>query len=435
MSDVKTVCVVGIWHLGIVNAVGFAEKGYKVIGIDFNPEKAQELQDGTPPLFEPGLQELLDKHIASGQLLFSSDAALVESADYVLIAYDSPVNDKDEVDTTPVVEAAVKIAEYLQPTTPLLITSQLPLGTSETIEAQVQELNSKWKSGVVYTPENLRLGNAIERFLAPDMIVLGASSDAALVSAEELYSVIEAPKPSMSLRSAEMVKHALNAFLATAITFGNEMGNFADRLGADAVDVAKALKLDKRINKAPIFPGLGFSGGTLARDVTQLQKFSKEFDYNAALIESILVINEDTFDQIIVKLKNAVGDVKGKTIGVLGLTYKPGTSTMRRSPAVKLIEKLNELEATCIGYDPMASEEEFSPYKNIVTRVDSVTELASQSDALVLVTEWPEFADLDYNALAASMSKPVFIDTKNFIDPATLTAAGFNWQGYGRKGQ
>lgn len=433
-SNTTRVCVVGLWHLGIVNAVGFAEKGYTVVGIEFDEAKALTLQQGTPPLFEPGLEELQQHHLKSGRLSFSSDVTVVHNADAVVIAYDSPVNDKDEVDITPIVEAAKKIAPHLQPSSPLIITSQLPLGSSEQIEALVKKINPEWQSGVVYTPENLRLGNAIERFKTPDMIVLGASNQLALKAAKDLYSPFETTIIPMSHRSAEMVKHALNVFLATAIAYGNEIANVADRLGADAVDVATALKCDKRINKAPIFPGLGFSGGTLARDVTQLQKFSKQLNYPALLIESIIAINEGTFDEIVLKLNRALHTVNGKKIGILGLTYKPGTSTMRRSPAIKIIQKLVDRGATCFGYDPVASIDEFSQYTDILTRVNSPEKLAKNSDALVLVTEWPEFSTLNYTTLAQSMATPIFIDTKNFLDPQQLTDAGFQWQGYGRKG-
>ena len=200
---------------------------------------------------------------------------MAKDADYVVIAYDSPVNDRDEVDITPVAEAARLVAPFLKPTTPVVITSQVPLGSCEKIEADLRAANADWESGVVYTPENLRLGSAIPRFLDPDMLVLGASDPRAAKAALALYAPFETEKLPMDLRSAEMVKHALNVFLATSITFINEIANLADRLGADAVAVGQALKLDKRIGKSALMmPGLGFSGGTLARDVTQLSRFA-----------------------------------------------------------------------------------------------------------------------------------------------------------------
>lgn len=429
----KTVIVIGIWHLGSVNAVGFAKLGFNVIGLEFDDPKISQFNRGQPPLYEPGLEEAFKQLLKEKKLSFSSDPSVVEKADYAVIAYDSPVNDKDEVDITHVRQAALKIAPYLKPDVPIIITSQVPLGTSQKIENEVKIINHKWQSGVVYSPENLNLGNAIERFIKPDMLVLGANNQQALKAAQKLYQLFATNKITMDLKSAEMVKHALNVFLATSITFGNEIANIAERLGADAVAVAKALKLDQRVAKAPILPGLGFSGGTLARDVKQLKKFSKTIKYKAPLINSILIINEASFDQIIFKLKKALSNFEGKTIGVLGLTYKPGTSTLRRSPAIKLTQKLVAQKAQCLGYDPMASQSEFIPYQSIIKRVKSPYQLAEKSDAIVLVTEWSEFQKIDYKKLADKMKKPILIDSKNFLDPVVLTQAGFYWEGFGRK--
>jgi UDPglucose 6-dehydrogenase len=427
------VCVVGIWHLGIVNAVGFAELGYDVVGVELDASKAACLQAGTPPLFEPGLEELMKKHLATGKLRFTHDAKAAAGATWVLIAYDSPVNDKDEVDITPVVQAAKLVAPHLGATTPLIITSQIPLGTSEKIQASVRKLNKSWTSGIVYTPENLRLGSAIQRFLAPDMVVLGADHDGARTAAEALYSRVKTTVVPMDLRSAEMVKHALNTFLATSITFINEIANLSDRLGADAVAVGKALKLDARIGqKALVIPGLGFSGGTLARDVTQLRKFAAELDYKPKLLDAIVSVNEGTFDEVVIKLEKRIGKLDGKKVGILGLTYKPGTSTMRRSPAIKIINKLRKAGAKCFGYDPAASEDEMREYAKLFERVTTAEQLATGAHALVLVTEWPEFKELDYAALGTKMKKKVIVDSKNHLDPGKLAAAGFAYQGFGR---
>jgi UDPglucose 6-dehydrogenase len=436
-----TVCVIGIWHLGAVNAVGFADKGYRVIGVELDDKRARKLQKGVPPLYEPGLEELTKKHLKSGRLRFTSDPAAAAEADYVVIAYDSPVNERDEVDITPVADAARLAAPFLGPKTPLVITSQLPLGSSERIEADVRAASPAWRSGVVYTPENLRLGSAIARFLEPDMLVLGANDAAAAAAAQILYKSFKTEKLPMDLRSAEMVKHALNAFLATSITFINEIANLADRLGADAVAVGRALKLDKRIGKSALMmPGLGFSGGTLARDVTQLRKFSAELGYKAKLLDAIVDVNEGTFDEIIVRLQRKLGSLAGKRVGVLGLTYKPGTSTVRRSPALKIMDKLLAAGAACAGYDPKASAEELAEAQaghangsgQTFTRAKSVRELATGADALVLVTEWPEFRELPFASLAKLMKRPLLVDSKNYLDPARVAAAGIDYQGFGR---
>jgi UDPglucose 6-dehydrogenase len=429
-----TVCVVGLWHLGCVNAAGFAEKGYRVVGLEFDPVKARALQGGKPPLFEPGLKELMAKHLKNGNLSFTSDPARAAEADYVVIAYDSPVNDRDEVDVRPVVDAARAVAARMKPNAPLVITSQLPLGTCGKLEAELRRSHPAWKSGVVYTPENLRLGSAIARFLEPDMLVLGADRPEALLAAQALYGPFKAPKPAMDLKSAEMVKHALNAFLATSIAFINEIAALSDRLGADAVAVGQALKLDKRIGpRALMSPGLGYSGGTLARDVTQLRKFARELNHEAPLLDGVVKINDGTFDEIVVKLETKLGDLSGKRIGVLGLTYKPGTSTMRRSPAIRIIDLLREAGAACVGYDPMADAEEMEAYAGRFERAAKTSDLARGADALVLVTEWPEFKALPFGKLAASMNAAFLVDSKNFLDPAEMAAAGFDYQGFGRK--
>lgn len=428
----QTVCVVGIWHLGIVNAVGFSKKGYNVIGLTRDSLDAKKLNKGTPPLYEPGLEESMRQSIDKKILSFTNDAKLIKKADYVIIAYDSPVDENDQVNIIPIVEAADLIAPYLQIETPVIITSQLPVGSSEKIEKQIFKKNSLWRGGVAYVPENLRLGNALELFLKPDMLVLGTNNPATLKKITKLYMSFKTQKINMSLTSAEMVKHALNAFLATSIAFGNEIASICDFVGADAVAVTNALTHDRRIKGAPIFPGLGFSGGTLARDIQQLKKIAKKNGHNAPLIDSIMTINDGTFDQVIEKLQNKIGSLKNKKIGILGLTYKPGTSTIRRSPAIKIIEKLNKLGAHCFAYDPKADKEELASFKHLFNRVLTIEELANNADALVLLTQWPKFTVLPFDNLARLMRCAFILDAKNFLDPDSLKKDGFEYVGFGR---
>lgn len=429
----KTVCVIGLWHLGLVNAVGFAEKGYNVVGLEFDSGASERIQKGILPLFEPGLQELVEKHIKAGFLSFTSDVSIVQKADYVVIAYDSPVNDQDEVDISPVVKAADRISSFLKSTTPVIITSQIPVGSSEMIQKSIQKKNLKWKSGVIYTPENLRLGKAIELFLQPDMLVLGTSYETVRKQALALYAPFETKKFTLDLKSAEMVKHAINVYLATCITFSNEIANLASRLGADAKEVGQVLKADKRIGSAPVLPGLGFSGGTLARDVKQLLKFSKEYEYDAPLLKSIIKINEGSFDEVIQNTKKVLKKLEGKTIGILGLTYKPGTSTLRRSPSLKIIQKLLKEKSKCIAYDPKANLTEVPGYEKLFTVITDYHKLFEQSDAVILVTEWPEFREFDFKKLSKKMRKPILIDSKNFLDMKALVETGFQYIGYGRE--
>lgn len=435
MTPQKTVCVVGTWHLGVVNAVGFAEQEYRVIGLEFDKRNVKDLKAGKPPLYEPGLQELMHKRMHSGHLLFSDDPAEVRCADFVVIAYDSPVNERDEVTIEPIIKAANIIAPHLQPHTPVVITSQLPLGSSEMIEKNIEAANRNWKSGVVYTPENIKLGDTINRFIKPDMLIFGTRNPHAKRAVSILYRPFRTRKMWTDLRTAEMVKHALNAYLATSISFINEIAHISDQLGADAITVGQALKLDKRIGKkALLTPGLGFSGGTLARDVKQLQAFARKLHYDAKLLDAVTSVNDATFDRVVTKLQQVLGTLTKKNIGILGLTYKPNTSTLRRSPAIMMMQKLARSNAHCFGYDPMADQQEVRQYKNLVTRVANAKELAKHSDALVLITEWQEFQELSYNTLARQMRQPIMIDTKNALDPHVLTKAGFTYIGFGRHG-
>lgn len=429
----KQVAVIGLWHLGSINAVGFCFKGYNVTGIETDSTKCKLLNDGVPAIYEPGLQEALKLHLQSGVLKFRDSLQYVTTADYVVIAFDSPVNELDEVDISPVLNAAYGVAPYLKHNVPIIITSQVPVGTCEMIESNIKLINSQWESGVVYTPENLKLGQAIDRFLNPDMLVLGANNQNALDGALMFYEPFVTEKITMNLKSSEMVKHALNTFLATSITFINEIAAISKKLGADAVLVGKALKLDKRIGKsALLMPGLGFSGGTLARDVKQLLNFSKEFNYNAPLLNAIFEVNQNTFDEVISILENRLHNLHGKTIGLLGLTYKADTSTVRRSPALKILELLNQKGAICRAYDPMADDTEIKDSNLIVNRVSSVEELSANADALVLLTEWSEFKTINYVDIARLMSNPIIVDTKNYLNKQVYVDAGFKYEGFGR---
>lgn len=428
----KTVVVVGLWHLGIVNTIGFAQKGYKVIGIDFDKAVVDKLKKGQPPLYEPGVESKLKQYLKRGSIQFFTKPNVIKDCDWVVIAYDTPLSDRDQASIIPIKEAATAIAPFLQSSTPVIISSQIPVGTAEGIEMILRKRNSAWQSGVVCVPENLRLGQALSLFLKPDFLVLGSNNQQSLKEALKLYKPFMTKKILMDLRSAEMVKHALNTFLALCIGFGNEIALLSARIGVDAVLVTQAIRNDSRIGKAPILPGLGYSGGTLARDVKLLKKFASQTKYQAPLINSIDVVNNSTFDYVISLVEKELGSLKDKTIGILGLTYKPGTDTMRRSPAATIMKKLVTKGAHCIAYDPKASEDESKDYSTLFLRMKDPLSLAANSDVILLLTPWPEFESLNYNRLSRVMKRPVIIDSKNFLDEQMLINSGFKFIGYGR---
>ena len=279
--DSTRVCIIGLWHLGCVASTCLADLGYHVVGVDKDRKRVKDLNAGKPPVFEPGLAELTKANLDTGRLSYTTDLKSgIKDSRFIYITYDTPVDDNDVVDLSEILAVAAEIAGILEKNSIIMVSSQVPVGTCERIKSIVLRNNPTADFDIAYVPENLRLGQAIERFKKPDGIVIGADSPTTLKKVEEFFDVIKAPKLTMNLRSAEMTKHAINAFLATSISFINEMANLCDFSGADALKVAAALRLDKRIGSGlPLSPGLGFAGGTLARDLKTLTRLWRQYDH------------------------------------------------------------------------------------------------------------------------------------------------------------
>jgi len=433
MSGNKKVCVIGIWHLGSVVSACLADLGYYVIGVDKDADKVRDLNSGVPPLFEPGLQELLKRNVASKNLSYTTDLSqALKGTGYILITFDTPVDENDEVDLSEIFDTSVELAKCLENDSVIIVSSQVPIGTCEQIKSLIRQHNPSLDFDIAYSPENLRLGQAIDYFRNPDRIVIGADSSSTLDRVEAFFGVIKAPKLRMNLRTAEMAKHALNAFLATSISFANEIGNLCDELSADALNVAAALQSDRRIgSKLPLKPGLGFSGGTLARDIKVLKKLGESSGCETPLIDGVLRVNQRQNGLVAKKLQKINGSLKGLTVGVLGLTYKAGTSTLRRSAALEIIKDLTNEGAGVKAYDPKVPLEEIRLHREFKFCSDPY-EVAKGSDALVIITEWPEFKNLDFDLIKSSMKKPVLIDTKNILDSEQMLEKGFLYLGVGR---
>jgi UDPglucose 6-dehydrogenase len=428
------VCVVGIWHLGAVVSACLAELGYQVIGIERDPERVTLLNRGIPPLFEPGLEELMARHLLSGQLRFTVDfEEEAKDAPYVVISHDTPVNERDEPDISSIVNTVKSLAADLAEGVTLIVSSQVPVGTCESLVGSLRRLNPDLNFGMAYVPENLRLGQAIERFLHPDMLVLGTDGEHTMARVEALYAPINAPRIRVDLRTAEMTKHAINAYLATCISFGNELANLCDEVGANAFQVIKALRLDNRVSpRAPLLPGLGFSGGTLARDLRVLQHLAEQYAYPTPLLNGVLAVNHFQTTTIVHRLEKLLGTLQAKTIGVLGLTYKADTSTLRRSAPIEIILALAAKGAIVKAYDPKAEPKEIEPYLQDFTLCHNPYTVAGGAHALILVTPWPEFKRLDLARLRLLMHSPVLLDAPNMLDPEQVVEAGFVYQGIGR---
>lgn len=433
MTGNEKVCVIGIWHLGSVYSACLAELGYTVVGIDKDASVVQSLNEGIPPVFEPELEELMLKKINSGKLKYTTDLRdALNGSKFVLMTVDTPVDENDEVDLSPILDISKELAKYLENDSIIIVSSQVPVGTCDRIKLLIKQINPSLDFNIACSPENLRLGQAIEGFNRPDRIVIGADSAATLDKVEAFWDVIAAPKLRMNLKTAEMSKHVLNAFLATSISFANEIASLCDEVGANALEIAKAIQSDARIGaKLPLLPGLAFGGGTLARDIKILKNLGDGSGCEVPLIDGVLRVNQRQNGIVVRKLQKTYGSIKSLTVGILGLTYKAGTSSLRRSAALDIIRDLTDEGVSVKAYDPKASLEEISGHREFEFCRDAY-EVARGSDALVIATDWPEFKNLDFDLIRASMKKPVLIDARNMLDEEQLIEKGFLYTGIGK---
>lgn len=427
------VAVIGGWHLGSTIACCLADRGMKVTLWDQDPRVSQSWREGELPIFEPGLGDIVKR--TWKKTLFWSDVPDTRSADWILLTYDTPVNDQDEVMLESVEKGFHAVLETgFSNEACFFVTCQVPVGTTRKFLEKARQARPSWKGHFLYQPENLRLGTAIQSFLKPDRAVLGIdpvdepTRKDLEAKFRELIGQGELKIDRMSLESAEMVKHALNSFLGTCIVFANEISNLCETHGANAWDVFASLKQDSRVgSRAFLTPGLGFAGGTLARDLKILGKFSEEGAPSdlksrgwgsADFFSEIYQRNERRNDWVIETLKKKCGSLSGKKIALLGVTYKPQTSTVRRSPAIQIGKLLVAQGAVCRANDPMADLSELAPSEARelpFKLIQDFQETLNQADAAVLITEWPQFREMNWRQHAREMKKALFIDTKNYL--------------------
>ena len=429
----KKICVIGAWYLGCVTAACLAGLGYRVTGVDPDAARVERLGQGTAPLFEPGLDELIAANVAAGRLRFTTNPAEgLKGATAAFIAHDTPLDEEYNPDLSPLFGAATDLARHLEDGAAVIVSSQVPVGTCEQLAARIRELNPTLTFAIAYLPENLRLGQALERFRRPDMLVIGADEPAVADRVDGLLAAVEAPRVKVGLRTAEMIKHAVNFYLATCISFINEVANICDEVGADALGVVQALRLDSRISaSAPLHPGLGFAGGTLARDLKALLAIAGLHSYPAPMVHAALAVNEGQSGTVLRKLKAAYPSLQGRRVGVLGLTYKPGTSTLRRSAALEFIRAMAADGASVRAYDPKAEPQEMRLLGDVI-RCDDPYAVAEGGDALLLATAWPEFSRLDFHRIRRAMQRPLLLDPHNLLDADAMAREGFLYFGTGR---
>lgn len=418
----KTIGVLGLWHLGCVYATSLAAKGFEVVGFDFEKQVVNNLKRNIPPIFEPNLEETLKK-FNNKTLHFTTSEKDLEKKDYIFITYDIPVDNNDVVQMEIIDKAFAMLLEHVSTQTVIVISSQVPIGTSRKLVNLLKKSNIE-NPKVIYFPENLRLGQAFASFLTPERIVLGSDSTEALNNFKKDFSFFNCPFITMSLESAEMVKHALNCYLATCISFSSELSDLAQNCGVNMLDVVKALKSDKRVSPfAPINPGLGFAGGTLGRDIQSLRKLSKSINYEPKLLNAVYSVNQDRLPMLASKIHSIYPSLKGKLIGILGLTYRPNTNTLRRSMSLELINKLKGEYCKIKAFDP-AIKNQIEDY-TFVEISKNIRTFFKNLSLVILMTDWPEFKNIDPKLIANLVNQKIIIDTKNFLDKETFEKNGF----------
>ncbi len=411
------VAVVGLWHLGTVTAACVASAGHQVVGYDPDPALIEGLQAARMPVSEPGLAAMTDAGLATGRLQFSADPQAVSAAEIVWVTFDTPVDDDDHADVDYVVDQVCGLFPHLAPGSIVLVSSQLPVGSIARLESLYRAAVPAGTATFACSPENLRLGKALDVFLKADRFVVGTRSADDRVRLDALLRTFTTNIEWMSVESAEMTKHAINAFLAVSVTFINELAVLCEQVGASAREVELGLKTDQRIGpKAYVKPGGAFAGGTLARDISYLTERCAAVGLKSHLLSAVHPSNRQHKDWARRRLQELLGTLAGKTVAVLGLTYKPGTDTLRRSSAVELCEWLHTQGTTVQAFDPAVTSlpAELSPQ---ITLCESWQQAVQGAEAVLVATEWPEFRVLTASELVQAAGRiPLVLDASGFLD-------------------
>ena len=406
------ITVFGLWHLGCVTAACTAAAGNRVVGLDLDPKVIADLQSGNPPISEPGLTDLIAQETRAARLAFTTDpVAALRDAEILWVAFDTPVNENDEADVDFVRRQLNQIGPSLQPGTIVLISSQVPAGFTREVQ------KSTWAKRLhfAYSPENLRLGKALDVFRHPERVVLGISDPSIKPKLEQLFAPFTTNIVWMSVESAEMTKHAINAFLATSVTFANELARLCEVVGADAKEVEHGLKSEGRIGpKAYLAPGVAFSGGTLARDLRFLTQFGRQHHVQTPLFDGVIAGNDTHKGWTRDKIGTLLNGVSEPVVAVLGLTYKPGTDTLRRSASVELCRWMHSQGYRIQGHDP-AIKSLPDDLKSVLTLAPSAREALTGADLAVVATEWPDFRTLSSTDFLNAMRHPAVIDPNWFL--------------------
>jgi UDPglucose 6-dehydrogenase len=429
----KQICVVGVGYVGLVTGACFADLGNKVIALDIDERRIENLEKGIMPIYEPGLDELVKRNVKAGRLSFTTSYPEgLKDAEYAFITVGTPSSDNGEADLQYVEAAARSIAMHM--TAPLIIInkSTVPIGTGDWVSDIVQAAQSKpIPFSVVSCPEFLREGSAISDFMNPHRTVIGSLHREATEKVAHLHLPLRAPIVITDLRTAEMIKYASNAFLATKISFMNELADLCECVGADVKEVAAGMGYDSRIGKSFLDAGLGWGGSCFPKDVKALAFMAKKEGLNPRILDSVTEVNYNRRSEVVMHVSEMIGGLGGKTVGLFGLAFKPNTDDMREAPSIDIAEHLTAAGAKVRAFDPV-SMDVARPILPSVEMFKDPYEMAKGCDGIIVVTEWNEFKQLDLEQLKSLLRKPVILDGRNIYDPDRMKEMGFIYRGIGR---
>lgn len=436
------ITVIGTGYVGLVTGVCLSWLGFNVMCMDIDKEKILKLNNGIVPIYEPGLEEILKECIKTERLFFTDNMKkAVDFGEVIFIAVGTPSDENDSADLKYVFKAAEEIANCMDEYKIIINKSTVPVGTGSKVKNKVTEvlelLGKSIPFDIVSNPEFLREGSAIKDFIKPDRIVIGLETERAESLMKRVYAVqmlLDIPVIFTNIETSEMIKYASNAFLATKISYINEIANICDLCNADISVVAKAMGLDQRINPSFLKPGPGYGGSCFPKDTKALIHFGKSMGYTPKIIEEVVNVNISQSVMMYEKIKAALGDLNGKVVTILGISFKPGTDDIRETPSIPIIKLLSEDGAKVLAYDPVAMNNAKLQFPELnVFYKDDLYSACMDSDCVVLVTEWKEFCELDFALLKSIMKTLIFIDLRNIYDPTYVKNFGFYYRGVGKK--
>jgi UDPglucose 6-dehydrogenase len=433
------IAVIGVGYVGLVSGACFAEFGTHVTCVDIDEGKIKALQSGEIPIYEPGLDDLVERNVKAGRLRFTTDVAeAVRDNLVVFICVGTPQDPHGRADLKYVLSAGKTIAEHMNGYKVIVIKSTVPVGTGDRVEALIRETTGgKYPFSVASNPEFLREGAAIEDFMRPNRVVIGTTDKQSAAILSDLYqplNLIDTPILSTGRRTAELIKYAANAFLAVKISYINEMADLCERVGADVHDIARGMGLDRRIGRLFLHPGPGYGGSCFPKDTLAVLATAEEYDHPLEIVASAVAVNTKRANRMVEKIEGVLGgDVSGRQIAMLGLAFKPNTDDVRESPAISIAQKLMAKGAKVRAYDPVAMDRARSEGLDCGYAEDEYT-ACEGADALVIATEWNQFRSLDLERIKSLLSEPVIIDLRNVYEPEDMAQAGIRYAAVGRLG-